>query len=91
MIVNKNCTLCKGSGRVENNFGKFICPECEYADLFKKALEMKEDKAYRISASNRADADRMLILFSKPSINHSWHIELLFGNRIRRVDWLWMK
>ena len=90
MNINKNCYLCKGTGRVENEHGKFRCPECEYADLYEKAMSMKEDKFYKYKDDEKEEIERMYGYFRDPTANHNWHIQLYSDNRVRRVDWSWM-
>jgi len=91
MIVNKECRMCKGIGRVFNKHGEFVCPECEYFDLYEKAMRLKLDKYYNYDKDRHFEMERLASVFHEPSINHTWHIELYVDYRIRRVDWSWLK
>ncbi|RLD62848.1 MAG: hypothetical protein DRI84_10405 [Bacteroidetes bacterium] len=91
MVIKKNCSRCKGTGKVENQHGKFKCPECEYRDLFEKAIQLKLDKYYPYESDRHFEMERLASVFHEPTVNHSWHIELYVDHRIRRVDFSWMK
>ena len=90
MVINKNCSVCKGTGKVANIHGEFRCPECEYRYLFDKAMQLKLDKFYTYEPGRHFEMERLASIFHKPTINHTWHIELYVDYRIRRVDLSWM-
>ena len=90
MLINKNCYLCKGSGKVKNEYGEFACPECEFRDLYEKALCLKLDKFYDYDEDDKEEYERMAIVFREPTVWSKWHIVLYKGNIVRRVDWSWM-
>jgi len=91
MNIDKNCKRCKGTGKVTNEHGTFVCPDCNWRDKFRIASQMKLDYGYKIPADRKDEMQEIANLFATPTLLHTWHIELMPGNMIRRVDFCWMQ
>jgi predicted RNA-binding Zn-ribbon protein involved in translation (DUF1610 family) len=91
MKINKNCKICNGLGKVTNKHGTFKCPDCNWRDKFRIAEQMKEGYSYKIPADRMDEMQELANLFHEPTLLHTWHIELLSGDMIRRVDYCWMQ
>jgi len=82
--------MCKGRGKVKTKNGNEPCPECEFRDLYEKALLFKEDIFYPFEQDRKHEIERMAIVFREPTPWSKWHIIIYEDNRVRRVDWSWM-